>query len=52
MSIPFANRLVLVPDPRPMPARPTVRRYRLARLDLRGSASQGDRFEHIRRVYD
>jgi hypothetical protein len=29
-----------------------VRRYRLARLQLNGRATGGNRFEHLRRTYD
>jgi hypothetical protein len=53
MSMPLPNRLVLVPDQRPRPARQAVRRYRLARLDLRDPVdSAGERFGHLKRVYD
>ena len=34
------------------PNAPKVRRYRLARLQLNGRATGGNRFEHLRRTYD
>ena len=53
MITPLFNRLVLIPDPRdPGPSLP-VRRYRLARLDLRHRPpANGDRFAHLKHVYD
>jgi hypothetical protein len=50
---PLFNRLVLIPDPRrPGPSAP-LRRYRLARIDLRDrEPADGDRFAHLKRVYD
>jgi hypothetical protein len=49
-------KLLLVADPRPgspVPDAVPVRRYRLARLrfDSR-SATEAERFEHLKRVYD
>jgi hypothetical protein len=47
------NRLVLVPDRRPVASQPPIRRYRIARLRVAGTADTGaDRFEHLKRVYD
>jgi hypothetical protein len=45
------TRLVLVADHRPPRSDAPLRRYRLARLDLRPPAGD-DRFAHLRRVYD
>jgi hypothetical protein len=45
------NRLVLVPEPRRQVPEPRLRRYRLARLDLREEKGP-DRHAHLRRVYD
>lgn len=53
MSTPLTNRLVLIADPRRAPRRPAVRRFRLARLDLReDGARAGEPFGHLKRVYD
>lgn len=50
MTLSPLTRLVLVADRR-APAQTTVRRLRVARLDLR--SPQGEqRFEHLKRVYD
>jgi len=51
-----SSKLLLVADPRPATAEAggvPVRRYRLARLrfDAR-SENPGERFEHLKRVYD
>jgi hypothetical protein len=50
MTLSPYTRLVLVADRR-TPAQTTVRRFRVARLDLR-SAQGEQRFEHLKRVYD
>jgi hypothetical protein len=54
MTPPFAfARLVLVPDPRPVPSSPRARRYRLARLDINPAPRPAEApFEHLKRVYD
>jgi len=51
-----ARRLVLVPaaaSPRERPSTPGVRRFRLAQLRLEGrDVTRGERFTHLKRVYD
>jgi hypothetical protein len=48
-----ASRLVLIPDPRPVPSNPSARRYRLARLELNPRPRPAaERFAHLKRVYD
>jgi hypothetical protein len=50
------SKLLLVADPRTVPAASAVkpiRRYRLARLRLDGREAVGEsRFEHLKRVFD
>lgn len=53
MITPLFSRLVLIPAPRDPRPSVVVRRFRLARLDLSGRApANGDRFGHLKRVYD
>jgi hypothetical protein len=51
-----SSKLLLVADPRPVApvsGAVTVRRYRLARLRFEPrSDAPGERFEHLKRVYD
>jgi hypothetical protein len=50
---PLFNRLVLIPEPRRSGPPAPFRRYRLARIDLRDRPpAGGDRFAHLKRVYD
>jgi hypothetical protein len=50
---PLFNRLVLIPERRRRGPSAPLRRYRLARIDLRERPpADGDRFAHLKRVYD
>jgi hypothetical protein len=48
-----AQKLVLIPDRRPVATSPGVRRYRIARLAVNPEGCRPDgSFEHLKRVYD
>lgn len=52
---PSLSRYLLLrsPDAAPRDAQaPKVRRYRLARIEVNGRATPGDRFGHLQRGYD
>jgi hypothetical protein len=51
-----SSKLLLVADPRPVMSESggvPVRRYRIARLRLEPRSTEpGERFEHLKRIYD
>lgn len=51
MTLSPLTRLVLVADRREAEPAAAVRRYRIARLDLRSPDAEA-RFDHLKRIYD